>query len=231
MNKWKTGDHYSSDYIATYLTGQMSPRRQARFEQHLAGCSACQRQVKEFRAIQSLLNELPAPRPPRNFALSPQAVPARRAFLWYPVLRSATAAMAAIVLVLFLVGLVAPEPPQGISYRPVDAKPTPLIAPSPQAVAVEPAETRRDRPTVAGQPTAGLIPTVSPLTAYPEKMTPTPWIQATLSRVTPTTPKAPTASGGRIATATAFRATALALLGLLLGLTWMSYRKERPFFS
>ncbi len=231
MNKKQAVGHYSSDQIAAYLVGQMSPHQQARFEQHLAGCSSCQHQVEELRAIQSLLNELPAPRPPRNFTLPPQAVPARRAFLWYPVLRSATAAMAAIVLVLFLVGIVVPEPPQGLSYHPVDAKPTPLIAPSPQAVAVEPAETRRDRPTVAGQPTAGLIPTVSPLTAYPENVTPTPWIQATLSRVTPTTPKTSATAGGGIAAAPALQATALALLGLLLGLTWAAYRRERAFIS
>ncbi len=219
---------YNSSQAADYLAGRMSPRRQARFEQHLSSCSTCRRRVDEFQAIQSLLNGLPTPRPPRNFTLAPQAARPRQSFLWYPVLRSATTAMAAIVLVLFLVGLVVPERPGGATYYPVNVKPTPLVAASPQPVAVEPAETRRDRPTVPNRPNTDLVPTATALTAYPENTVPTPWIQATLSRVTPATSH--TANTDRIISP-ALQATALTLLGLLLGLTWVSYRRERHFFS
>jgi hypothetical protein len=147
--------------------------------------------------------------------------------------------LATLVLFLSLGGLLQPglSGPIPPTPRSVALKPTPKFSPSPAPAIVAPAMTRRAAPTsvvVAPAPTQEGIGILSPSeteqAAYPEPKT-TPWIGATVPahKATPATTQtelrtlAPLWQGLEI--------VGLSLLGLLLGLTWISYRRERRFFA
>lgn len=90
--------------LSAYLDGQLSGRERARMESRLQAEPKLQSALEELRRTQIILRSLPKLRAPRNYALTPQMVPAweerRRA---YPILGFASA-IATLLLVLVLVG-------------------------------------------------------------------------------------------------------------------------------
>jgi anti-sigma factor RsiW len=227
---------YSTLDLARFVVGGLSRRRQERLRQHLQSCARCQQRVQELTSVQAVLQRSPGVPLPKSFVLSAHDVRPRRT-LWYPVLRSATTAAAMLVLLLFLGGLLQPGL-FGLSRpapRAVETKPTPLFAPTPLPVAVEPVSTWRPRPTFAvavqstpAAPTAG-IAAVVPEEPYPQATDSSPRIYATVSRQAPSPARVESAPPSPLWPA--IHLGGLALLGVLAGLTWLAYRRERPFFS
>lgn len=229
QDRFGRSSHPSPQEIAALEGHLLSPRRERRLRRHLQECPDCRRHLDEVRAIRSLLRNAPSPPPPRELTLSPRRVRPGRPVLWYPVFRAATAVVAVLVLFLFLADPLGLSPrPALATPRPIAVKPSPSASPSPRPAAVEPAITRRQPPTgLAG--TSGLLstPAVFPSeAAYPGPQ-PTPWIRATVSRTQ--TVVAPPTGGGGDALLWPLRAGGLLLLGLVLGLTWWTYRRERLF--
>lgn len=213
--------HPSPQEIVAFEGGFLSPKREQRLRQHLEGCPDCRRYLYEVRAVRSLLKNAPYPPPPRKLALSPEQVRRRRPILWYPVFRTATAVVAALVLFLFLAEpfLLLPQPATA-TPRPVAVRPSPSTSPSPKPAVVAPAITRRAPPTGLSVPAE---------TAYPGPE-PSPCIRAVSTR---TQPMAASPAGGKAAAEALplwpLRAGGVLLLGLCLGLTWWAYRRERAF--
>jgi hypothetical protein len=175
---------------------------------------------------------MPRPLVPRSFTISKQSLPRQRPLLWYPILRSATAALATIVLVSFMVTLVEPVQTAApkLPAEPATLKATAEVAASPAHVAVDPAETRRSLPTATGRPSSiqslpTCPPTISIAGGYPVDTTPAPWIEVTGVEAVPEESAASPAAQS----AAALRVVGLSLLGLLAGATWLAYQVERPF--
>ena len=228
---------YSDDDLARSLAGNLASRKQKRLREHLQTCPSCRGRMHELTALRTLLRQSPCPPVPRDFALSAADVRRRRRTLWYPVLRSATTAAAGLVLLLLLGGLLQPGlwGSAGPAPRAVVVKPTPLFAPTPLPVAVAPVSTWRPRPTqAASAPSTALVPTVesqgiSTGTGYPPPAETGPRIHATVSRPEVSAPAAATAPPSALWPA--IHLGGLALLGVLAGLTWLAYRRERAFFG
>src|SRR5262244_303657 len=53
--------------ILAYVDGRLKESEHAEAEKHLAGCAACRLRVKEFRAVNDLLDELPVIEPSGAF--------------------------------------------------------------------------------------------------------------------------------------------------------------------
>jgi len=53
--------------ILAYMDGRLKENERAEAEKHLAGCAACRLRVNEFRAVNDLLDELPAIEPSGAF--------------------------------------------------------------------------------------------------------------------------------------------------------------------
>ncbi len=220
--------HFSQD-LSRLLDNGLSPRRRRRLERHLQACPHCREHLRQLEAVQSLLRRAEPPLAPRDFVLSPAMV-RRPGVLWYPRLRAASLVMAVVVL-LFLLGgmglssgLVQATP----TARPIAAKPTPLVTPPPASVAVAPAITRRPAPTTAGLITP--LPAHSPA-PYPTAAGPRIEVSGTPTRIPAPRPhpSPPTTEAGFSFPWTELQTASLSLLGLLLGLTWVTYRRERRF--
>jgi len=228
---------YRVEELSRYLVGNLSHRRKKRIEQHLSSCPHCRQRIRELTAVQKALRHVPDVAPPRNFFLSEADVRTPGRKLWYPVLRTSTIAVAALVLVLLLGGVLqpglltlgAPTP------RPVGVKATPLIAPTPLPVAIAPANTCRARPTPMNEVPAitGTPDTVGPDAVgpgYPQPAASPPPIEGTV--IQPDRPSTATAATSQpTALWSAIHLGGLVLLSILAGLTWLAYRRERAFFS
>jgi hypothetical protein len=222
---------YSVDDLARFLVENSSSRKQQRLRQHLQTCSCCRQRIHELSSVRTMLNRGPDVALPRSFTLSAQDVRRGRHILWYPVLRSATTAVATLVLLLLLGGLLQPALLGGTT-------PAPLAAPTPRPVAVAPASTSRARPTqaVAGPaPSAAPTAVISGIASEPPYPQPSvesgPRIHATVSQ-----PAGPASTSPAVPPQTttlwpAVHLGGLFLLGMLAGLTWLAYRHERAFFS
>ena len=57
----------SKDWIDRYLDGELGPAEQAQFEEHLAACEACQRELAETRALFTVLGSLQEAPEPADF--------------------------------------------------------------------------------------------------------------------------------------------------------------------
>lgn len=216
--------HCSPEELARFSVGALPPRRQKRVQRHLESCPACRQSLQEIAGIPTLLRQAPGPLPPRSLTLSRQDLRRRRRRLWYPLLRSATVAAATIVLVILLTGLLEPTLLDEVWSTGRAGE----IEPTPPPVAVKPASTSRPRPTLVGAPRATAAPTLRPAgmgpgPAYPQPTVAAPQIEG------PVTP--PAAPAGRSPLWSILHLGALALLGLLAGLTWLAYRRERAFFG
>jgi len=103
--------------ILGYLDGRLKESERLEVEKHLATCAACRLRVNEFRAVSSLLDELPVIEPSPAFDLRMHArlaaLPARQSWwAWFmPAPRVAIAA-AMLLLATVWVGTRPNNPPQ-----------------------------------------------------------------------------------------------------------------------
>jgi len=100
--------------ILAYVDGRLKDNERLDFEKHLAGCAACKLRATEFRAVSSLLDELPQIEPSEAFDLRVHALvaaePARRSW-WSWLAVSPRAAFAAAMLLLAMAWIsTRPEP-------------------------------------------------------------------------------------------------------------------------
>lgn len=222
---------YSSEELARFLSGDLSPRRTRDLLRHLPQCAICRQRLRELEAVRAVLRQAPPPPLPRSFALAPADMRRRR--LWYPLLRGATTAMAAVVLAVFAFSLLLPP-----TYE--TRSPTAILVgaetPSPDtcvpATVVGPAITRRTPPT-SGPGLVTPLPAYTTATAYPPPSPLSPRSLATSSsglQVAPTGPATPEGVSD-FSFLTLLRLGGLLFLGLMAGLTWLAYRRERVFLS
>src|SRR5215472_10070604 len=105
--------------ILAYVDGRLKDSERLDVEKHLASCAACKLRVTEFRAVSSLLDELPQIEPSEAFDLRVHALvaaePTKRSW-WSALMVSPRVAFAAAMLLLATVW---------IGMRPVQA---PVIA-------------------------------------------------------------------------------------------------------
>ncbi len=89
--------------ILAYVDGRLKESERLDVEKHLAGCGACKLRVSEFRAVNSLLDELPQIEPSEAFDLRVHALvaaePVKRSW-WSWAEFSPRVAFAAVMLLL-----------------------------------------------------------------------------------------------------------------------------------
>lgn len=218
------------------LAGDLSPRAEKRLRRHLQRCAECRQRLRELQALRAWLRSTPRPVLERDLTLSPADVPTRRAVLWYPRLRSATAVVAVLVAILFLVDLLPATvlPPERSGIHPAAVEPTSQVTVPPPSVMVAPAITRRPPPVTATEgdvaavaPTAIPEPSPSPQQDSSAPSTPSPWIRATVSR--PGMPVPTSETDGSTIPWWSVRMGGLFLMGMLTGLTWWAFQRERRF--
>lgn len=84
----------NEEWINRYVDGELDPAEQKRFEQHLAGCHACQQELAQTRALFAVLQGLEDAPVPTGMAsevlegLTPQAAP--RVSRWILIAQAAT---------------------------------------------------------------------------------------------------------------------------------------------
>jgi anti-sigma factor RsiW len=93
--------------LIVYLDGRAAPAERHAVEEHLSGCASCRTRAEEFRALSSVLDDLPAISPSREFDASLRAriaaEPAPRSFWnWLPSPRLAFAVTALIAMSVWL---------------------------------------------------------------------------------------------------------------------------------
>ncbi|HEY3079899.1 MAG TPA: zf-HC2 domain-containing protein, partial [Chloroflexota bacterium] len=95
--------------LSAYLDDQLDPDDRARVERHLAGCTDCQAELESLRRTVGMLRMVPPVAPPRSFLLPTSAAPAARPGHYSPLyfqLRTATAALAAMLVAVVAVNVV-----------------------------------------------------------------------------------------------------------------------------
>jgi anti-sigma factor RsiW len=107
--------------ILAYVDGRLKDSERLDVEKHLAGCAACKLRVTEFRAVSSLLDELPQIEPSEAFDLRVHALvaaePARRSW-WSGLAVSPRAAFAAAMLLLAMVWIgTRPQPSVAVATQ------------------------------------------------------------------------------------------------------------------
>lgn len=94
------------DLIA-YAGGRANASERSRLEGHLAGCPACRAKTEEYRALSSVLDDLPAIEPSFGFDARVRArvaaEPKRGWFAWIPQPRLALSAAFLVVLSVWIV--------------------------------------------------------------------------------------------------------------------------------
>lgn len=93
--------------LIVYLDGRAAPAERHAVEEHLSGCASCRTRAEEFRALSSVLDDLPAisPSPEFDAALRARiaAEPAPRSFWsWLPSPRLAFAVTALIAMSVWM---------------------------------------------------------------------------------------------------------------------------------
>ena len=86
-----------------YLDGDLPPEERARFDTHLAECSACRRSLAAYRTLFAALEEPAVPAPPANFVggiLRRVGAARRRRAVWQVGAAAAVAVAAAVALLL-----------------------------------------------------------------------------------------------------------------------------------
>jgi anti-sigma factor RsiW len=88
--------------ILAYVDGRLKESERLDVEKHLAGCGACKLRVHEFRAVNSLLDELPQIEPSEAFDLRVHALvaaePVKRSWWSWAALSPRVAFAAAMLL-------------------------------------------------------------------------------------------------------------------------------------
>jgi hypothetical protein len=97
-------DHLSDEQLSTLLDAQLAAADETAALAHLATCSACTRRLADFRAVSTLLRQLPEVEPPRDFLVGPRVVaePTNviRLQRWYTWSRAAAGSLAAVFVFL-----------------------------------------------------------------------------------------------------------------------------------
>ena len=93
--------------LVEYLEGRARPAERHAVEEHLSGCASCRARAEEFRALWTVLDDLPAISPSPAFDASLRAriaaEPARRGFWdWLPSPRLAFAVTALLAMSVWL---------------------------------------------------------------------------------------------------------------------------------
>ena len=107
MTFWSPGNIHLQirDDLSEYLDGRLQPDRTARLEAHVAQCADCRNELELLRGTVRILRALPEATIPRSFMLRPDQVaePVQTPFWygWLPTLRAATAATAALFVLVF----------------------------------------------------------------------------------------------------------------------------------
>ncbi len=151
--------------LSAYLDGALSPRQRARLEARLAQEAALAQALAELQALRAALRALPAPRAPRNFTLSPQAVAPRRQGAWWNWATALTALLLLAVLVAdWGLGLTRPlaqapmpveEAPSSLAFAPQGSEAGPATEEKAAfAEAPAAAEPARDASGASGKPLA-----------------------------------------------------------------------------
>lgn len=148
---WQLTHHLDDETLSAYLDHALAAPVRSSVAAHLAGCAACRRTLAELRAVVTLLGDLPAPAPPRSFALTPAMAAARqpRIIRLLPHLRALTAVAAVVLLISFT--------PDLLSRAGSSAAGPTLLAPmdvnrSPATDAQAPAASGASQPTTAATP-------------------------------------------------------------------------------
>jgi len=109
--------------ILGYVDGRLNESERLQMEKHLATCAACRLRVNEFRAVTSLLDELPVIEPSEAFDLRVHArvaaEPAKQSW-WAWFAPSPRVALAASLLLLATVWI-GYERPNALPWDPKDA--------------------------------------------------------------------------------------------------------------
>lgn len=94
------------DAFSQYLDGRLAPGMAAWLEAHLQQCLSCQDEFASLRAVVQLVRMMPQATAPRSFVLRPDQVVQQVRMMppfwasWLPAIRIATAATAALFLVV-----------------------------------------------------------------------------------------------------------------------------------
>ena len=90
--------------LSAYMDQQLGLHEREEVEQHLKACRGCQQELDSLRATVQLLHRVPQVSPARSFAVT-EAKPMPR---WspFPVLRTATAVVAAFLVLVFALDVV-----------------------------------------------------------------------------------------------------------------------------
>ncbi|MBI2953171.1 MAG: zf-HC2 domain-containing protein [Chloroflexi bacterium] len=149
-----------TELLSPYLDGQVSEDERRQVEEHLPRCARCGRELQELRVTVQALRDLPVIAMPRSFALAAQP---RTLPTFFPYLRNATFALAAMVLTMFVASLYVqmtsvssmPQPKDAVAVQQVEsfsavasptsrelekldaqpALPAPALAPGPMSAA------------------------------------------------------------------------------------------------
>ena len=102
---------WAADQLSAYLDNELSGRDRARVDAHLGECSTCAEELGALRWTVELTTQMPRLRAPHSFVISdavprPSWIPYRLAYLY---LRGATAAVAALLLLVLGSDLAAPS--------------------------------------------------------------------------------------------------------------------------
>jgi anti-sigma factor RsiW len=159
--------HVDDDILSALVDQQLTPDEADRVGAHLQTCPECQARLDRFRAVATLLRQLPEVEPPRDFSVGPRVlvdppnvVRLRR---WYTATRVAAGALAA-VFVFLLAGTLYVDSQPGASGS---APPAALSAPAREAATIVP--TIAARAAVAAQaPAAGAAAAPRPAAINPQ---------------------------------------------------------------
>jgi hypothetical protein len=110
-NLTKSEAEKRQETLSAYLDNALTPREKAAFEEQLRSDSALRASLEEQRLLKQNISRLPRLRAPRNFTLDPAVYgrPAPQpAIRLYPIMRTATALAAVMLIFLFSLELFSP---------------------------------------------------------------------------------------------------------------------------
>lgn len=111
-NLTKTESEKRQERLSAYLDDALTPRERAAFEEQLRSDFTLQTGLEQHRLLKENIGRLPLMRAPRNFTLDPAAYgrPAPQpAVSLYPIMRTATALAAVMLVFLFSLELFSPS--------------------------------------------------------------------------------------------------------------------------
>ncbi len=201
--------------LSAYLDDALPPRERARLEARLAQEASLAQALAELQALRTALRDLPKPRAPRNFTLTPEAVTPRRRWMW---------GWAVALGVMMAVGVLVARWGMG-GLRPMAAAPPPEEQPAMVAV---PGPDLEEKAAPGGEVPSPEAPPAMALEAAPEALaSPTPEGREAAPKAQPGTMPSPTPTLSPRAPAPSAPPVWLWVVGLALGagLGWWLLRR------